>query len=69
MTLQVARYLVKQMAKAKAGNLKKDKEYMEQVDYIINYKQYLSKYIKVDSYKQLNNLAMIEDLLTIRYLL
>lgn len=66
MTLQVARYLVKQMAKAKKGTLKKDKEFMDQIGYIINYKQYLSKFVKVASYQALLDLGVVEDLLAIR---
>lgn len=62
----MARYLVKQMGKAKKGSLKKDKEYMDQIDYVINYKQYLSKFIKVTSYHQLLDLGVIQDLLAIR---
>ncbi len=65
MTLQVARYLVKQMAKAKKGTLKKDKEFMDQIGYIINYKQYLSKFVKVASYQALLDLGVVEDLLAI----
>lgn len=47
------------MSKAKKGTLKKDKEFMDQITYIINYKQFLSKYIKVTSYQGLLELPMV----------
>lgn len=66
MTLQVARYLVKQMGKAKKNALKKDKEFMQQMDYIIHYKEYLNRFVKVDSAKALLDLQLVQDLLAIR---